>query len=198
MTARRRLRPLRLRVQQWCRVPPSLASAPSAGGIEALEALFRPMPAEPGMAFVVVTHLGPNHESMLAEFIAGHTALPVHPSRDGGAVAINHIYMLRRYAEPRRGTSSCTLCARTRSSTARIHRIRGASVTNRTFVPRYAVEPTPTGPLIAPPAASRAPASPTWQPASVPWGAWPVRSCGRTGLCLPLPGAQQTVYTEGL
>jgi two-component system CheB/CheR fusion protein len=70
----------------------------SAGGIEALEALFSPMPAEPGMAFVVVTHLGPNHESMLADIIARHTAMPVHPIRDGDAVVINHIYVLRHEA----------------------------------------------------------------------------------------------------
>jgi two-component system CheB/CheR fusion protein len=58
---------------------PIVGVGASAGGVEALEALFRPMPAEPGMAFVVVTHLGPNHESMLAEIIARHTAMPVHP-----------------------------------------------------------------------------------------------------------------------
>jgi predicted nucleotidyltransferase component of viral defense system len=49
----------------------------------------------------------------------------------------------------------------------RVDRIRGAGVTNRSFVPRYAVELTPTGPLTTPAAASRASASPAWQqPAS--------------------------------
>jgi predicted nucleotidyltransferase component of viral defense system len=37
----------------------------------------------------------------------------------------------------------------------RFDRIQGASVTNRTFTPRYAVELTPTGPLVAPEATSR-------------------------------------------
>src|SRR5690242_3153435 len=77
---------------------PIVGIGASAGGVEALEALFRPMPAEPGMAFVVVTHLGPNHESMLAEIIARHTVMPVHPIRDGDTVAINHIYVLRHEA----------------------------------------------------------------------------------------------------
>jgi WYL domain len=45
----------------------------------------------------------------------------------------------------------------------RVDRIRGASVTNRIFVPRYAVELTPTGPLTAPAAAIRASSSPAWQ-----------------------------------
>jgi WYL domain len=47
----------------------------------------------------------------------------------------------------------------------RVDRIRGASVTNRTFVPRYTVELTPTGPLTAPPTTSGASANPAW-PAS--------------------------------
>jgi two-component system CheB/CheR fusion protein len=77
---------------------PIVGIGASAGGVEALEAFFRPMPAKPGMAFVVVTHLGPRHESMLAEIIARHTAMPAHPIRDGDAVAINHIYVLRQEA----------------------------------------------------------------------------------------------------
>ena len=39
--------------------------------------------------------------------------------------------------------------------TFRLDRILGARITNRTFTPRYAVELTPTGPLVAPEAASR-------------------------------------------
>jgi hypothetical protein len=38
----------------------------------------------------------------------------------------------------------------------RIDRIQGASVTSQTFVPRYAIELTPTGPLVAPMTESRA------------------------------------------
>jgi predicted nucleotidyltransferase component of viral defense system len=45
----------------------------------------------------------------------------------------------------------------------RIDRIQGASVTDRIFAPRYAVELTPTGPLSIPDAASRAGPSPDWQ-----------------------------------
>jgi two-component system CheB/CheR fusion protein len=78
---------------------PIVGVGASAGGVEALEALFRPMPAEPGMAFVLVTHLGPRRESMLAEIITRHTAIPVRPIRDGDAAAINHIYVLRHEAK---------------------------------------------------------------------------------------------------
>src|SRR6266487_1911865 len=39
----------------------------SAGGVEALEAFFKAVPRDNGLAFVVITHLDPNRESMLAE-----------------------------------------------------------------------------------------------------------------------------------
>jgi two-component system CheB/CheR fusion protein len=41
----------------------------SAGGLEALRFFFSALPAETGMAFVVVTHLHPEHESHLAELL---------------------------------------------------------------------------------------------------------------------------------
>jgi two-component system, chemotaxis family, CheB/CheR fusion protein len=68
----------------------------SAGGIEALEAFFSPLQAGTGMAFVVVTHLGPGHESQIAEILRRHTALTVVGIEDGVAVADDHIYVLPR------------------------------------------------------------------------------------------------------
>ena len=52
----------------------------SAGGIDALERLFRHMPTDTGMAFVIVTHLSPDRESLLPEIIARFTKMPVSPS----------------------------------------------------------------------------------------------------------------------
>jgi chemotaxis response regulator CheB len=48
---------------------PIVGIGASAGGVEALEQFFRAVPADHGMAFVVVTHLSPSHESMLAEIL---------------------------------------------------------------------------------------------------------------------------------
>ena len=48
---------------------PIVGIGASAGGVEALEALFRAMPADNGMGFVVVTHLPPDRDSLLAEII---------------------------------------------------------------------------------------------------------------------------------
>lgn len=66
----------------------------SAGGIEAIQGFFRHIPSEPGIAFVIVTHLSPDRESMLHEIIARYTALPVHVAADGARVEPNHVYVL--------------------------------------------------------------------------------------------------------
>jgi len=46
------------------------------------------------MAFVVVTHLAPDHDSMLPEILARHAALPVEVAKDGQHVERNRIYVL--------------------------------------------------------------------------------------------------------
>jgi len=49
----------------------------SAGGIEALRELFRLLPTDLGLAYVVVVHLSPDHHSELAAIIGNCTAMPV-------------------------------------------------------------------------------------------------------------------------
>lgn len=66
----------------------------SAGGIEALEGLFRGLPDQPGVALVVVTHLSPDRESKLHEILARYTSLPVVVAADGLEVLANHVYVL--------------------------------------------------------------------------------------------------------
>src|SRR6516164_9796047 len=39
----------------------------SAGGLEAFEQLLRALPSDTGMAFCLVQHLAPKHESILSE-----------------------------------------------------------------------------------------------------------------------------------
>ena len=86
-------------------LPASLASAggehgfpivgigASAGGLEALEELFAPMPKTTGMAFIVITHQHPGHISLLPELLGKITAIPVHPATDGLRVEPNHVYV---------------------------------------------------------------------------------------------------------
>jgi len=66
----------------------------SAGGVEALQAFFEPMPADPGMAFIVVTHIAAGQESALPEILARSTLLPIEPIQDGAAIKPNRAYVM--------------------------------------------------------------------------------------------------------
>ena len=73
---------------------PIVGIGASAGGVEALEALFRAMPADNGMGFVIVTHLPPDRDSLLAEIIGRASHMPVVNARDGQPVEAQHVYVL--------------------------------------------------------------------------------------------------------
>lgn len=66
----------------------------SAGGLEALESLFRAVPADTGMAFVVIQHLSPDFKSHMEELLARQTTIPVHRVEDGMEVEPNSIYLI--------------------------------------------------------------------------------------------------------
>lgn len=66
----------------------------SAGGLEALRALFAGMPAETGLAFVVVAHLDPTRESHLSELLGGWTAIPVVQIPGPTTIQPNHVYVI--------------------------------------------------------------------------------------------------------
>ncbi|WP_328285774.1 chemotaxis protein CheB [Rhizobium mesoamericanum] len=73
---------------------PIVGVGASAGGIPALKAFFEKMPANPGMAFVIVTHLSPDRESFLHEVVARYTLLPVAVTEQGMVVRENHVYVM--------------------------------------------------------------------------------------------------------
>ncbi|MDP3438723.1 MAG: chemotaxis protein CheB, partial [Azonexus sp.] len=66
----------------------------SAGGLEALEAFLQNLPADCGMAVVIVQHLDPNHISTLPQLLQRSTALPVVEVRDCMPVYANCIYVI--------------------------------------------------------------------------------------------------------
>ena len=66
----------------------------SAGGIEAFSELMRNLPADTGMAFVLIQHLDPKHHSMLTELVAKQTSMPVKEVTDGMKVQPNHVYVI--------------------------------------------------------------------------------------------------------
>ena len=61
---------------------PIVGVGASAGGLEALTQLLQNLPPDTGMAFVLVQHLDPEHESALTEIFARATAMPVREVSD--------------------------------------------------------------------------------------------------------------------
>lgn len=80
--------------------PPSPADFPivgvgaSAGGLEAFTQLLGRIPQKTGMAFVLVQHLDPTHESQLTELLAKATVVPVTAIVNGLQVCPDHIYVI--------------------------------------------------------------------------------------------------------
>jgi len=75
---------------------PIVGIGASAGGLAAFEAFFSGMPAEtdPGMAFVLVQHLAPDHASILTDLIRRCTRMQVFEVEDGMTVQPNCIYII--------------------------------------------------------------------------------------------------------
>ncbi|MBN1424079.1 PAS domain-containing protein [Candidatus Fermentibacteria bacterium] len=75
---------------------PIVGIGASAGGLAAFEAFFSGMPADtdPGMAFVLVQHLAPDHESILTDLIRRHTRMQVFQVEDGMVVQPNCAYVI--------------------------------------------------------------------------------------------------------
>ena len=66
----------------------------SAGGIKALKTFFANMPPDPGMAFVVILHLSPKHESTLAAILQAETSLSVMQVTETVKVEPNYVYVI--------------------------------------------------------------------------------------------------------
>ena len=75
---------------------PIVGIGASAGGLAAFEAFFAGMPddADPGMAFVLVQHLAPDHKSLLSDLMQRCTRMPVFEVADGIVVQPNRAYII--------------------------------------------------------------------------------------------------------
>jgi two-component system CheB/CheR fusion protein len=71
---------------------PIVGLGASAGGLDALQTFFRHMPADTGVAFVVVTHLAPDQVSLLPELLQRCTPMPVRKAADGMKVEPNCVH----------------------------------------------------------------------------------------------------------
>jgi two-component system CheB/CheR fusion protein len=66
----------------------------SAGGLEALEKFLRNCAADSGLAFVVVQHLDPAHESALPDLLQRMTEMPVIEVEDGMTIAAGRVHVI--------------------------------------------------------------------------------------------------------
>ena len=73
---------------------PVVGIGASAGGLDAFKKLLSAMPIDTGMAFVLIPHLDPTHESLMVELLARQTTMPVCEARDGLLVEANHVYVI--------------------------------------------------------------------------------------------------------
>lgn len=73
---------------------PMVGLGGSAGSIPALQRFFETMPADSGMAFVVILHLSPEHESSLAELLQRSTTMPVEQVNGTAKVDANRVYVI--------------------------------------------------------------------------------------------------------
>jgi len=75
---------------------PIVGIGASAGGLEALELFFENVPADSGMAFVVIQHLDPNYVGILPELLQRTTELNVTLVTDHLLVKPNQVYVIPR------------------------------------------------------------------------------------------------------
>ena len=62
---------------------PVVGLGASAAGVEALSTFFAAVPADAGLAYVVVTHLGPGHEALLDAILGRKATIPILRAAEG-------------------------------------------------------------------------------------------------------------------
>jgi len=91
---------------------PVVGVGASAGGLEAFSQLLRELPADTGMAFVLIQHLDPRHESQLAEVLSRTTVMPVIAVTDRLRVERDHVYVIPPNADMTIGGGAFALTSR--------------------------------------------------------------------------------------
>jgi len=66
----------------------------SAGGIQALQQFFKHVPSRSKIAYVVILHLSPDHDSQLASILQKETSMPVEQVNKKTKINANHIYVV--------------------------------------------------------------------------------------------------------
>ena len=73
---------------------PVVGVGASAGGLRAFREILENLAPDTGMAFVLITHLSPDHKSLMSEILSKYTAMPVLSIETGVEPQPNHLYVL--------------------------------------------------------------------------------------------------------
>jgi two-component system CheB/CheR fusion protein len=65
----------------------------SAGGLEAIQQLFKHIPSSTGLAFVVIQHLSPDFKSLMPELLAKYTDMKIYTAKNNQVLKPNCIYL---------------------------------------------------------------------------------------------------------
>ena len=85
---------------------PVVGVGASAGGLDAFRKLLAALPADTGIAFVLIPHLDPTHESMMVDLLGRSTSMKVAQATDGMPLERNCVYVIppQAYLSVRDGT----------------------------------------------------------------------------------------------
>jgi len=78
---------------------PVVGIGASAGGLEAFRQILSALPTDTGLAFVLVQHLEPKHDSVLTTLLSRATKMPVSEVKEGVHVNPNHVYVIPANAD---------------------------------------------------------------------------------------------------
>ena len=73
---------------------PVVGVGASAGGLDAFKRLIRAIPENAGVAYILVQHLEPSHDSMLVEILQKNTSIPVQEITNNVRVEPNRVYVI--------------------------------------------------------------------------------------------------------
>ncbi len=94
MKAKKEIKDMGIKLIPSPNIFPVVGIGASAGGLEAFKKLLKAIPEDSGMAYVLVQHLSPSHESMLPGLLQKVTNIPVVEISDDIKVLPNHIYVI--------------------------------------------------------------------------------------------------------
>jgi chemotaxis response regulator CheB len=82
------------RATKSARTIPIVCLGMSAGGLSPLKTIVKKLSSDTGMAFVVITHFGPNYKTHLPDLLSRWSEMPVQLVERGLVIRPNHVYII--------------------------------------------------------------------------------------------------------